>query len=198
MQTVSNANFGPLIAYLVPGATALWGFSLFSPTLAGWFAATPENAPTISGFLYLTVTSLTIGMTITAVRWAIVDQLHALTGLPPPKLDFSGLASRVDAFSLLIEIHYRHYQFYSNMFVAIGIAYICHRIHIGTRWHIDLIDPGLVLLEAIFFLTSRDTLRKYYQRTQQLLSRRHALSNGRLPVNWSCNHRRSVLNSLDG
>ena len=169
MQTVSNDNFGPLIAYLVPGATALWGFSLFSPTLAGWFAATPGNAPTISGFLYLTLASLAVGMTITAVRWAIVDQLHALTGLRPPKLDFSRLASKVDAFSLLIDIHYRHYQFYANMFVAAGVAYLGHRIRIGTLWHVDLIDPGFALLEAVFFLTSRDTLRKYHQRTQQLL-----------------------------
>ncbi len=172
VQTVSNDNFGPLIAYLVPGATALWGFSLFSPSLAAWFAATPENAPTISGFLYLTVASLAAGMTITAIRWAIVDQLHAITGLRPPKLDFAKLATRVDAFNILIEIHYRHYQFYSNALTATAIAYVCHRIHMGTLWHIDLIDPGFVLLEAIFFLTSRDTLRKYYQRTQQLLSLR--------------------------
>ena len=169
MQTVSNDNFGPLIAYLVPGATALWGFSLFSPSLAAWFAATPENAPTISGFLYLTLASLAVGMTITAIRWAVVDQLHAATGLRPPKLDFSKLATRVDAFTLLIEIHYRHYQFYANMFVATGIAYLCHRIHIGLLWHIDLVDPGFILLEAIFFLTSRDTLSKYFLRSQQLL-----------------------------
>ncbi len=78
VQTVSNDHFGPLIAYLVPGATALWGFSLFSPTLAAWFAVTPANAPTISGFLYLTLASLAVGMTITAVWWAIVDQREIL------------------------------------------------------------------------------------------------------------------------
>jgi hypothetical protein len=173
MQSVSNNNFGPLIAYLVPGATALWGFSLFSPSLAAGFATTPENAPTIGGFLYLTLASLTVGMTITAVRWVIVDHLHAITGLRPPKLDFSRLALTVDAFNLLIEIHYRHYQFYSNMFVATGIAYICHRIQIGTLWHVGLIDLAVFALEAIFFMTSRDTLRKYYQRTRQLLANQH-------------------------
>jgi len=89
MQNVTNANFGPLIAYLVPGATALWGLSRFSPAMAAWFAATPDNAPTISGFLYLTVASLTVGMTITAVRWAVIDNLHSLTGLRPPALNFA-------------------------------------------------------------------------------------------------------------
>ena len=29
MQSVTNANFGPLLAYLIPGATALFGISEF-------------------------------------------------------------------------------------------------------------------------------------------------------------------------
>ena len=56
------------------------------------------------------------------------------------------------------------------MFVASAIAYACHRIQRGTVWHADLIDAGFVVLEVIFFMTSRDTLRKYYQRTKQLLA----------------------------
>lgn len=170
MQNITSTNFGPLIAYLVPGATALWGFSRFSPAIAAWFAAAPDNTPTISGFLYLTVASLTVGMTITALRWAIVDKLHAITGLRSPPLDFSRLGDRVDAFNLLIEIHYRHYQFYANMFIATAIAWTCHRIELGTLLHADMIDAGFVILEAIFFTTSRDTLRKYYLRTKQLMS----------------------------
>src|SRR5690349_19527950 len=81
MQSISNANFGPLIAYLVPGATALWGLSQFSPSIHAWFAATPADAATIGGFLYLTIASLAVGMTVTAIRWALIDMLHAVTGL---------------------------------------------------------------------------------------------------------------------
>ena len=170
MKDVTSNNFGVLIAYLVPGATALWGISLFSPAVRVWFASTPQDAPTISGFLYLTVASLAFGMTVTAIRWACVDLIHSMTGLGAPELDFSALPGKVDAYNLLIEIHYKHFQFYSNMFVATAIAYICHRTDLGTLCHIDWIDPGFVLVEAIFFLTSRDTLRRYYQRTEQLLS----------------------------
>ena len=43
MQSVSDTNFGPLIAYLVPGATVLFGASQFSATLRLWFAATPAE-----------------------------------------------------------------------------------------------------------------------------------------------------------
>lgn len=172
MQSVSNANFGPLIAYLVPGATALWGLSQFFPPIQAWFAATPANAATIGGFLYLTVASLAIGMTVTALRWTLIDTLHAMTGLRPPKLDFSRLHGRVDAFNLLIEIHYRHYQYYANMFVATAIAYICYRIKIDAKLQFGWMDLWIVVMETVFFMTSRDTLRKYHQRTQQLLAAR--------------------------
>src|SRR5271154_3653500 len=74
---VSNDNFGPLVAYLVPGATVLLGASQFSPILRAWLASTPTDAPTIGGFLYLTVASLGVGMTVSAVRWSTVDQFHA-------------------------------------------------------------------------------------------------------------------------
>lgn len=113
IHSVTNDTFGPLIAYLVPGATALFGLSPFIPAVQSWFASTPGDAPTIGGFLYLTVASLAMGMTVSAVRWVVVDTLHARTGLRSPPLDFSRLGPNVAAMQLLIEIHYRHYQFYS-------------------------------------------------------------------------------------
>ena len=162
-------DFGLLISYLVPGAVVLLGLRPFSPTLQGWFATASVDAPTIGGFLYLTVASLATGMTVSAVRWAVVDHLHALTGLRPPGLDFSRLGGNVEALGLLIEIHYRHYLFYSNMCVATAIAYTCYRLHLGSLWPLGWPDLGFVGLEAVFFATSRDTLRKYYARTRQLL-----------------------------
>jgi hypothetical protein len=170
MQSVSNSNFGPLVAYLLPGATVLLGVSPFSPTLQSWFATTPADAPTIGGFLYLTVAALAAGMTVSAVRWSLVDSLHRLTGLAPPPLDFSKLGQNVEAYSLLIDIHYRHYQFYSNMLVASAVAYVSYRVRLGGLLPLRWIDLGALVLEGIFFATSRDTLGKYYARSRQLLS----------------------------
>lgn len=166
---VSNDNFGPLIAYLVPGATVLLGASQFSPTLRSWFAAAPADAPTIGGFLYLTVASLGVGMTVSAVRWAIIDQFHARTGIRIPSRNFSKLGRNVEAFNLLIRIHYEHYQFYANMFVGLAIAYACFRFNVGD-FSPSWLDLGFVILELIFFATSRDTLKNYCVRSQQLLS----------------------------
>ncbi len=171
METVTNANFGPLIAYLVPGATVLAGFSPFSPVLRSWFGAAPADSPTIGGFLYLTVASIAAGMTVSAVRWVLIDTLHSLTGLPLPRLDFSRLGKNVEAFGLLIEIHYKHFQYYSNMVVSTAIAYTCYRVKLGGLWPLGGLDVAFVVLEVIFFITSRDCLAKYYARSQQLLTR---------------------------
>lgn len=168
MESISNDNFGPLIAYLVPGATALAGFSPFSLTLRTWFAANPADSPSLGGFLYLTVASLATGMTVSAVRWALVDTLHARTGLPQPPLDFFRLRGNVEAFSLLIDIHYRHYLFYANMFVATAAAYASYRLWAGQD-QFGWPDVLITFIEAVFFAASRDTLKKYYMRSTQLL-----------------------------
>jgi hypothetical protein len=171
MQSITNDTFGPLIAYLVPGATALVGLSPFLPVVEGWLASSPANPPTISGLLYLSLASLTSGMTVSAVRWATIDALHARTGVPAPSLNFARLLGRVEEYRLLIEIHYRHYQFYANMFVAVIIAYAGYRAAAGWQT-LGLPDLATAVLEPIFFFTSRDTLKKYYARTVQLFTPR--------------------------
>lgn len=165
-------DFGLFIAYLVPGATVLLGLSLFSPLLQGWFAATTTDMPTIGGFLYLTAASLALGMTISAVRWVLIDTLHRRTGLSPPSWNFSRLGAHVEAFRLLIEIHYKHYLFYANMVVATAAAYVCYRAQLGSLRSLDWPDLAFIGLEIVFFMTSRDTLRKYYQRGSQVLGAR--------------------------
>lgn len=170
LQSVTNENFGPLIAYLIPGATVLLGASEFSPALRAWLAVTAADAPTIGGFLYLTLASLGAGMTVSAIRWLVIDSLHAWTGIRPPALDFGKLGKNVEAFAILIDIHYRHYQFHANMVVAVAAAYLCHRLELGVAGPVGWFDFGALVIVAVFFVTSRDNLRKYYVRSKQLLS----------------------------
>lgn len=169
MQSVTNANFGPLVAYLLPGATVLLGLSPFSPLVRSWFATSPAGTPTIGGFLFLTVASIGVGMTVSAIRWLIIDTLHHLTGLTLPPQDFSRLGPNVEAFGLLIEIHYRHYLAYSNEVIALAIAYGCYRVNLGATAMIGWVDTLFVFLEVVFFAASRDTLRRYHVRSRQLL-----------------------------
>ena len=110
MRDVTNQNFGLLIAYVLPGVTALWGASYLSPTVRVWLGSAPADAPTVGGFLYLTIAAVAAGLIASTVRWAVVDTLHHVTGIPRPTWDFSRLQSNISAFNLIVEHQYRYYQ----------------------------------------------------------------------------------------
>lgn len=168
MKDVNSTNFGYLIAYLAPGFATLWGLSEFSPALRTWLSVTGSSQPSLGSFLYVTVASTVSGVTVSAVRWAILDSFHHATGIHPPRLDFSKLRHTAAEFSVLIEIHYRYYQCYSNMLVSVFVLYLGRRSH-GWTASPGWLDLGFAALALILFAGSRDTLGRYYRRTEQLL-----------------------------
>lgn len=159
----SLTNFGLVIAYVLPGFTALQGFPLLAPVATAWGTGGDPNPP-LTAFLSGTVMALAAGLTVSTVRWLVVDRLHRWTGLEPPPRDFAKLEARVAAFDYLVLVHYRYYKFYANMVVALVWAYAARDHALGWRGAVSL--PLVVL----FFVASRDSLRKYYQRTGELLS----------------------------
>lgn len=174
MNSLSTQNFGLVIAYLLPGFVALWGVSYFSPTVDAWISASQQNAPTVAGFMYVTLASLAAGVTVSAVRWAVIDHFHHATGIVPPAWKFANLEGKLQGYLTLIENHYRYYQFYSNMFVAAAFSFATKAVLAGATVTLtSLAGIAFVALELVLFAGSRDTLRKYYSRTQQLLSSRH-------------------------
>ena len=174
MSTLSNQNFGLIIAYLLPGFVSLWGVSYFSPTVESWINASQQGPPSVAGFMYVTLASLAAGVTVSAVRWALVDHLHHATGIVPPAWKFANLEGKLQGYLTLIENHYRYYQFYANMFVAAAFAYWARLFSEGPSATNRLATTcGFLALEMILFAGSRDTLHKYYSRTQQLLNSRH-------------------------
>ena len=69
MKQVSNENFGLLIAYIVPGLTALWGASYLSATIRSWMSGPAIHGPTIGGFLFATIAAVGTGLVVSTVRW---------------------------------------------------------------------------------------------------------------------------------
>lgn len=168
MQSVTSDSFGPLVAYLVPGATVLVGLRPWIPALDFWFHSATSESPTIGGFLFLTVAALAAGMTVSGIRWAVLDPIHAWTGIGMPKFDFSKLGDKVEAMKLLIEIHYKHYLFYGNSFIALGLSWMAYRTASGWETVGTILDVCVFVLLVVFFTTSRDTLKKYYDRLSRL------------------------------
>ncbi len=168
MRDITSDSFGLLIAYLIPGFIILWGLSQFSPDVQGWMGTSENDGHTIGGFLYGTVAAVATGLTASTVRWLLIDPLHHWTGVKVPAWDLHELHARTTAFEILIEIHYRYYQFYANTFVALPFAAIARWTDDGFRW-LEL--AGLIVLMALFFAGSRDTLAKYYGRVDAMLKR---------------------------
>lgn len=168
MNDSPERSFGLLIAYVVPGFVCLAGASCFSELIATWMSSAPAGAPTIGGFLYVAVASLGAGLVVNAVRWALLDSLHHLTGLVRPRLDFSRLQANLEAFQLAVEHNYRYYQFYASMVLATAFYALADQWSRGELWSPWLL-AGSIVLEAVLLATSRDCLRRYYERTGQML-----------------------------
>lgn len=160
-------DFGLLISTILPGFVALMGWVEHSPTLRLWLGQAGNEAPSVGGFLLLTVACVMTGMIVTTIRWATIDWIHGRTGLKQPAWDFFQLKNREQSFMIMIDSHYRFYQFYANSIVAIPFLLI-------GRWSANgfsLLElTGGIAIAALFFAGSRDTLRKYYQRVEMLLA----------------------------
>jgi hypothetical protein len=161
-----NRHFGLVIAYLLPGFVALAGIAPFVPIVAGWLVA--NQTTSFGAPLYALLAATAAGMTVSCIRWALVDQIHALTGLGAPAFNARALEERPAAFTYLVESHYRYYQFYANTLVAVAWSYSIHRwlrtsslLRFGT-------DLGVLLLCAVLFAGSRDALAKYRTRINEL------------------------------
>lgn len=173
MTDVSGRNFGLLIAYVLPGFVSLCGMAELSPVVKSWLltgSMTNGAAPTVGGFLYLTLASVAAGMTVSTIRWAVIDRVHHATGIGKPKWNDAVLQEKLDAFEALVENHYRYYQFYANMVVAL-VLLLAARLAVSGRCisQFDSLDCGIFLIALVYWAGSRDALRHYYTRAAFLL-----------------------------
>jgi hypothetical protein len=183
VRDVSSDNFGLLIAYLLPGFAALWGVRLFVPGVDAWLAASPDAAPTVGGFLYVTLGSVAAGMLVSTLRWAVLDTLHHRTGIPQPSWDFARFPANVAAFDSLVQDHYRYYQHYGNMLVALAFVYASSTwVHPGLAGHSGWRHVAFLVSGIVLYLGSRDALRKYYERTAAILGRQEHPPAPRVPL----------------
>ena len=175
MTDVTSRNFGLLIAYVLPGCTALWALSFISPDLREWMVTTSmqPGGVTVGGFLYLTLASIAAGLTVSTIRWLLIDRIHHVTGIKRPIWDDSKLQEKLGAFDALIENHYRYYQFYSNMLVSMLCLVVTYHLSvISTPVIPKWVDEAVAIVATLYWAGSRDTLRRYYQRAHILLGSR--------------------------
>ena len=173
MTEVSDNNFGLLIAYVIPGFVVVAAASGYSTTVQSWLGVGANEPASIGGFLYGTLASVAAGVTVSAVRWLVIDPIHHVTGVPRPHWDFALFRDNHAAVEVLVRHHYRYYQFYSNMVAATVMAAILPRALLTVLPdHPIVVGLAVAGLVGLFFVASRDALKKYYDRTSSVLGER--------------------------
>lgn len=162
---VTDRSFGLLIAYVIPGfaVVVLWGVRL--PLIGVGLSASADAPPTVGGFLYTTVASVLAGLVLSTLRWALLDQLHHRTGLNPPAWRHVEHPAQLDAYRLVVDLHYRYYQFYgSSLLVMLTVAIAPPSAAGFEALSRGAVRGGFLALALLFLAASRDALQKYYAR----------------------------------
>ena len=177
MQQIHGGNFGVLIAFVLPGFICPCGLSVHSSTVESWLLGAGASQTSVGGFLFSTLAALILGLLCSTIRWLVVDSIHHRSGVYRPRRDFRRLQANLDAYRLIESNHYQFYQFYGNSLIAWTVSYGAYRL---ANPRIDLIGFDFVALGValLLFLGSRDTLRKYYERVDSVLSQPTLLSPG--------------------
>lgn len=162
-------DFGLVIAYVVPGAVALWGAGYLFPPIRAWFGASADSGPSIGGFLFVTLGAIGAGVLVSAVRWAVVDRIYHATGIREPRWNFSRLPGRLHAFLGVVENHYKFFQFYANSLVALTFTFVARLLARGVTPGMGLLTIAFLAAAVVLVLASRDALRKYYLRSEMVL-----------------------------
>jgi hypothetical protein len=170
VENLTERSFGLIIAFLVPGFVGVLALGETSGPVASWLAAAPQEPATVGGFLYATLASIGLGGTFSAFRWAALDLLHHKSGLKPPEVDFAKLQGRMEAFEGAVHNHYRYYQFYGNLLMALLLSTLGLGVWPGFLQDEPLTGVlMLVCLGSVLFAASRDALEKYYERSRSIL-----------------------------
>lgn len=171
---MSAQNFGYLIAFVLPGFLIVLGVAQVSPVVERWLETAPQSdstAPTVGGFLYVTLASVAAGIVASTLRWLVIDSVHHATGILRPAWNDAALQDKLEAFEALVSAHYRWYQHYANSLVSLGVFVVARRAATATGAP-DRIDTLCVAVALLYWLGSRDTLRRYYARAAQVLGER--------------------------
>lgn len=171
MTDLTTNNFGLTIAYLIPGFVVVASTADRLPLVAGWLDGSVAQSPTVGGFLFITIASVTAGLILSVIRWLTMDVIHHHTGIRPPKLDFAQLSKGLTAFEAVVDNHFRYYQAYTDLFLALVIVLSLHPNFpqtVGVTSITGYFVAGTLLV--ILFFASRDALHKYYDRTLAVLN----------------------------
>jgi hypothetical protein len=169
MTEVSIKQFGLLVAYVLPGFIGLAGLAPILPVISRWLFPSDHVGLDIAPPIYALMAATALGLILTAFRWMILDHALAWMGVKRPVWDDRQLSQELSGFDYLVQNHFRYYEFFGNVLIALVITYVLNRV-LGTLPFLGFgTDLGMLVLVLVLFAASRDTLAKYYTRTGRLI-----------------------------
>jgi hypothetical protein len=169
MTEVSIKQFGLLVAYVLPGFIGLAGLAPILPVISRWLLPDEHVGLDIAPPVYALMAATALGLILTAFRWMVLDRTHAWMGIKRPNWNDRQLSQQLSGFDYLVQNHFRYYEFFGNVLIALVITYILNRV-LGTLPFLGLgTDLGMLVIVLVLFAASRDTLSKYYTRTGRLI-----------------------------
>lgn len=136
MPTIA-ADFGIVLAYIIPGFFCLWAATLLSDGLAGLFSQAHEGEKRALSIFALIALSLVVGMFISILRAVTIDQSFKVVvplcnraqylwcdsvDREDPTIAALSCEGPREAFLLFESRDKRPYQFYGNMVLAVSIV----------------------------------------------------------------------------
>ncbi len=159
-------NFGLLIAFLGPGLVGLAALSFAHDPFGVWFRASAGPGASVGSAFILFVAAAGMGVAVQGARWVLFEKaLLNLTGPAAPRWNDDRM-ERPDVRARMAELrdqHYRYYQFYAGLAVALlllGIA-VAADDDISIPWGVTI---SAVVAEVILLASARHALGRYYDK----------------------------------
>ncbi len=128
MLDITPRALGILMAYVLPGAAALFGLSYWSALGARVVQTFLGEASNISLLILVGLASLTVGLLIHVLRWLIFEELpgrfYATWRLPKVPQDVLQDEARLGLFMGTVYGTYQYHQFFGGMVIALPIVFI--------------------------------------------------------------------------
>src|SRR5689334_10606000 len=142
--------FTPLIAWVLPGLTGLYGLSFHVPIIRVWFGTAADKDTTVGGFFFVVLASLAVGLVLSGIRWLVLEsEKSPFRRLMPPRPAFNYEKRRDEkADAAVADIraqHFAHYLFYSNMAFALIAVFICWQVSVRPPW-IEFAEAAVALV----------------------------------------------------
>lgn len=173
MKDVTSTSFGLLIAFLLPGAAALYVGSYWSTRLERVFEVFLTAQSTVGLFFVLTLAALVIGLQITLLRWLIFEKWFAKKSVLGAT-DFAALKDDqvLTAFRAAVDEHYRYHQFWGGIAIVLPLVILTVLSKTACSLAMFVITAALIGMEVLTCVAAQEAYARYIARAKAILGGR--------------------------